>query len=153
MAPWTYHLLMYVSECIKVMFITSLFPRGLLHCFRAGRGLGGHLVGSLFPFCLKTCGPSSRPAVWHNAHTAPASRCVCHHRPRQQEITVHFESGSDSSATPSVPSQPEGKIGLPRANPRGRLRSPSSAPRRDSAEPRPRGCSGLGEPRPALPSF
>ena len=29
----------------------------------------------------------------------------------------------------------------------------SSAPRRDSAEPRPRGCSGLGEPRPALPSF
>ena len=26
-------------------------------------------------------------------------------------------------------------------------------PRRDSAEPRPRGCSGLGEPRPALPSF
>ena len=28
-------------------------------------------------------------------------------------------------ATPSFPSQPEGKIGLPRANPRGRLRSPS----------------------------
>ena len=27
------------------------------------------------------------------------------------------------------------------------------APRRGSAEPRPRGCSGLGEPRPALPSF
>ena len=27
--------------------------------------------------------------------------------------------------TPSFPSQPEGKIGLPRANPRGRLRSPS----------------------------
>ena len=26
---------------------------------------------------------------------------------------------SDSSATPSFPSQPEGKIGLPRANPRG----------------------------------
>ena len=32
---------------------------------------------------------------------------------------------SDSSATPSFPSQPEGKIGLPRANPRGRLRSRS----------------------------
>ena len=32
-------------------------------------------------------------------------------------------------------------------------RSSSSAPRRDRAEPRPRGCSGLGEPRPALPSF
>ena len=31
-------------------------------------------------------------------------------------------------------------------------RSSSSAPRRDSAEPRPRGCSGLGVPRPALPS-
>ena len=29
----------------------------------------------------------------------------------------------DSSATPSFPSQPEGKIGLPRANPRGGLRS------------------------------
>ena len=26
---------------------------------------------------------------------------------------------------PSFPSEPEGKIGLPRANPRGRLRSPS----------------------------
>ena len=32
---------------------------------------------------------------------------------------------SYSSATPSFPSQPEGKIGLPRAKPRGRLRSPS----------------------------
>ena len=32
-------------------------------------------------------------------------------------------------------------------------RSSSSAPRRGSAEPRPRGCSGLGEPHPALPSF
>ena len=32
-------------------------------------------------------------------------------------------AGKDSSATPSFPSpsQPEGKIGLPRANPRGRL--------------------------------
>ena len=29
----------------------------------------------------------------------------------------------------------------------------SLLPRRGSAEPRPRGCSGLGEPRPALPSF
>ena len=29
----------------------------------------------------------------------------------------------------------------------------SKRPRRGSAEPRPRGCSGLGEPRPALPSF
>ena len=105
---------------------------------------------------------------------------------------------------PGHQSKLEGKIGLPRANPRGRLRSPSelenaaatrlrltsiesvmpsshlilccpllllplippsirvfynerrsssSAPRRGSAEPRPRGCSGLGEPRPALPSF
>ena len=32
---------------------------------------------------------------------------------------------SDASATPGFPSQPEGKIGLPRANPRGMLRSPS----------------------------
>ena len=30
-----------------------------------------------------------------------------------------------AGTTPSFPSQPEGKIGLPRANPRGRLRSPS----------------------------
>ena len=29
----------------------------------------------------------------------------------------------------------------------------SSAPRRDSTEPRPRGCSVLGEPPQALPSF
>ena len=32
-------------------------------------------------------------------------------------------------------------------------RSSSSAPRRDSTEPRPRGCSMLGEPPQALPSF
>ena len=32
-------------------------------------------------------------------------------------------------------------------------RSSSSAPRRDSPEPRPRGCSVLGEPPQALPSF
>ena len=36
-----------------------------------------------------------------------------------------FISPNDFSATPSFPSQPEGKIGLPRANPRGSLRSPS----------------------------
>ena len=36
---------------------------------------------------------------------------------------------SDSSATPSFPSQPEGKIGLPRANPRGLLRAPWIAKR------------------------
>ena len=32
---------------------------------------------------------------------------------------------SDSSRTPSFPSQLQGKIGLPRANPRGSLKSPS----------------------------
>ena len=32
-------------------------------------------------------------------------------------------------------------------------RSSCSAPRRDSTEPRPRGCSVLGEPPQALPSF
>ena len=35
---------------------------------------------------------------------------------------VHPQPGEGA---PSFPSQPEGKIGLPRANPRGRLRSPS----------------------------
>ena len=38
------------------------------------------------------------------------------------QTRVIFQS---REATPSFPSQPEGKIGLPRANPRGRLRSPS----------------------------
>ena len=43
----------------------------------------------------------------------------------EKERYKHLNACSDSSATPSFPSQPEGKIGLPRANPRGRLRSPS----------------------------
>ena len=43
----------------------------------------------------------------------------------QVETGLALRPCSDSSATPSFPSQPEGKIGLPRANPRGRLRSPS----------------------------
>ena len=46
-------------------------------------------------------------------------------RRRGQQRMRRLDGISDSSATPSVPSQPEGKIGLPRANPRGRLRSPS----------------------------
>ena len=33
--------------------------------------------------------------------------------------------GSKLNIQKNFPSQPEGKIGLPRANPRGRLRSPS----------------------------
>ena len=41
---------------------------------------------------------------------------------------------SDSSATPSFPSQPEGKIGLPRANPRGRLTSRRGLTPRGSLE-------------------
>ena len=40
-----------------------------------------------------------------------------------------------------------------RARPQPSLRSTVQSPRHGSAEPRPRGCSGLGEPRPALPSF
>ena len=39
---------------------------------------------------------------------------------------------SDSSATPSFPSQPEGKIGLPRANPRGYFLLPSTSLARPS---------------------
>ena len=57
-----------------------------------------------------------------------------------------------------VPSTPERREGLRACYWEGpselpERRSSSSAPRRGSAEPRPRGCSGLGEPRPALPSF
>ena len=57
-----------------------------------------------------------------------------------------------------VPSTPERREGLQACYWEGpselpERRSSSSAPRRGSAEPRPRGCSGLGEPRPALPSF
>ena len=71
---------MYISECIKVMFITSLFHGGLLHCFRAGGSLGDHLVGTIFPFCLKACDPSSWPVVSHSAHTAPSQQV---HSPSQ----------------------------------------------------------------------
>ena len=42
-----------------------------------------------------------------------------------EQLQARIKALGDSSATPSFPSQPEGKIGLPRANPRGRLRSPS----------------------------
>ena len=36
-----------------------------------------------------------------------------------------MQAGNLDFRTSDVQSQPEGKIGLPRANPRGRLRSPS----------------------------
>ena len=57
-----------------------------------------------------------------------------------------------------VPSTPERREGLRACYWEGpselpERRNSSCAPRRGSAEPRPRGCSGLGEPRPALPSF
>ena len=45
--------------------------------------------------------------------------------PVQQTETHVEEDPNRGRRTPSFPSQPEGKIGLPRANPRGRLRSPS----------------------------
>ena len=68
-----------------------------------------------------------------------------------------FRPCSDSSATPSFPSQPEGKIGLPRANPRGRLilqnglvGSPCSPRDSQESSPTPQlesinssGCSGF----------
>ena len=41
------------------------------------------------------------------------------------ERVLALESREGTRASPSFPSQPEGKIGLPRANPRGRLMSPS----------------------------
>ena len=74
--------------------------------------------------------------------------------PAQPPGPCSREAGSARTALacslPSLQTQrsPEGPRHLHRIP---RL-SASSAPRRDSAEPRPRGCSGLGEPRPALPS-
>ena len=47
----------------------------------------------------------------------------------------------NTSATPSVPSQPEGKIGLPRANPRGAIkaiRAERGVPNTEEYELRPR---------------
>ena len=68
------------------------------------------------------------------------------HRP-QQQLTPALVPGS-----PSRTRRPLDGSDSP-ARPARRRRRSSSAPRRGSAEPRPRGCSGLGEPRPALPSF
>ena len=74
----------------------------------------------------------------------------------------HLMQRTDSLEKPRpgspVPSTPERREGLRDCYWEGpselpERRSSSSAPRRGSAEPRPRGCSGLGEPRPALPSF
>ena len=48
-------------------------------------------------------------------------QCSCLENPRDRGA---WWAALYSSATPSFPSQPEGKIWLPRANPRGRLRSP-----------------------------
>ena len=47
----------------------------------------------------------------------PASQMRAFRDPLQDDTGLYV--------TEEVPSQPEGKIGLPRANPRGRLRSPS----------------------------
>ena len=63
----------------------------------------------------------------------------------EEEVVLNSNSDSDGRGQDLTLGVGAGKKGLkPGA---------SSAPRRDSAEPRPRGCSGLGEPRPALPSF
>ena len=58
---------------------------------------------------------------------------------RAQEGAGSLRPCSDSSATPIFPSQPEGKIGLPRANPRGRLRSPSYLENAAATRDKPRG--------------
>ena len=88
-----------------------------------GRGLSPILcqMGSLLGRCLSSaglsCGNREVRSPW--AGQGGARHC--------SQVRVE-ESGlmtGCSSATPSFPSQPEGKIGLPRANPRGRLRSPS----------------------------
>ena len=61
---------------------------------------------------VSACGGGTLPGL------GPSGSVTCARDP-QEPVPC-----SDSSATPSLPSQPEGKIGLPRANPRGRLRSP-----------------------------
>ena len=42
-----------------------------------------------------------------------------------ENIIKMFKMSYFENKNKSIPSQPEGKIGLPTANPRGRLRSPS----------------------------
>ena len=87
-----------------------------------------------------------------------------HHQMVNTEIRlIIFFAAKDGEALYSqhgspVPSTPERREGLQACYWEGpselpERRSSSSAHRRGSAEPRPRGCSGLGEPRPALPSF
>ena len=84
-------------------------------------------------------------------HTPHCYTCLL--RACKGSMTSHGNSWSQSM-------NPE--QGTPFLTYRGKGRGPSelphrwnssSAPRRDSTEPRPRGCSVLGEPPQALPSF
>ena len=61
-----------------------------------------------------------RPPRLHQARTPPCSHCM-----KKWIRAWDSRPNGELFTTPSFPSQPEGKIGLPRANPRGRLRSPS----------------------------
>ena len=85
-----------------------------------------------------------------------SSRALTH---TEFKFTLKTILPSDPSVAGSpVPSTPERREGLQACYWEGPSQLPerqssSCAPRRGSAEPRPRGCSGLGEPRPALPSF
>ena len=74
------------------------------------------------------------------------------------QVLIKQLTGADQLAEPRpgspVPSTPERREGLRACYWEGPSELPERrSSRRGSAEPRPRGCSGLGEPRPALPSF
>ena len=68
---------------------------------------------------------------WAQTSSGPRFFRTLHHYlsvlggPTRHGSLFHCVRQCCGPCAPSFPSQPEGKIGLPRANPRGRLRSPS----------------------------
>ena len=95
--------------------VTWSTPRPQASLLRAFQGQLAHLQGKEVVGAVTT---SQGTAGQWNVIEALAEESVKEHP------AVSVEALAEESA-PSFPSQPEGKIGLPRANPRGRLRSPS----------------------------
>ena len=97
-------------------------------------------------------GPSFPKSDAFNKMTSPSSH-LGPLRPRTaREARRPYAELKETPETPPS-SRAEGLLFLHglESNPGSSLQTEEGAG--DSAEPRPRGCSGLGEPRPALPSF